>query len=282
MKYHEWNESIKPKVQGSWNLHRALPSGMEFFIMLSSVTGIVGNPGQSNYASGNCFQDALARHRIAQGEKATALDLGIILGEGFVAENKEIHDKLVRMNLLDSMSQKQLFALFDYYCDPSRAYTNEDASQIVCSLAVPGALLQKGVEIPIALSRSLFRGLHQIDYATDGTLSSQAASASHADMETVFKKASSLQEAGLFVAEALREKLCKILGIDMEDRTVEDRMESFGVDSLVALELRNWIAREMKADVAAFEILGEGKVRDIGMLVARKSAFNQAVWEEGE
>jgi len=89
MTFSDFEAALKPKVQGSWNLHEALPSNMDFFVLLSSATGILGNRSQANYASGNTYQDALAKHRVSKGLPATSIDLGSILSVGYVAENKE-------------------------------------------------------------------------------------------------------------------------------------------------------------------------------------------------
>ena len=77
---------MAPKVQGSWNLHDLLPRGMDFFICLSSVSGVVGGGGQANYAAANTYMDALVRYRTMRGEKATAIDLGWMESEGVAAE----------------------------------------------------------------------------------------------------------------------------------------------------------------------------------------------------
>jgi hypothetical protein len=63
---------------------------MDFFILLSSITGIVGTGGQANYAAANTYMDALALSRLESGEKAVSLDLGWIESAGNVAENKEV------------------------------------------------------------------------------------------------------------------------------------------------------------------------------------------------
>ncbi|CAD6443488.1 e2aede6b-a07f-4e32-96b3-e96fa25bb5d0 [Sclerotinia trifoliorum] len=88
MSYDQWCTTIKPRVQGSRNLHSLLPKGMEFFLLHSSITGVVGTGGQANYAAGNTFMDALARARLAAGEKAVSLDLGST--SGLAAANKQL------------------------------------------------------------------------------------------------------------------------------------------------------------------------------------------------
>ncbi len=59
MTYQQWIESTRPKVQGSWNLHRQLPN-VDFFITLSSFAAVFGNRGQSNYAAAGAYEDALS------------------------------------------------------------------------------------------------------------------------------------------------------------------------------------------------------------------------------
>ena len=68
---------LAPKIAGTWNLHReTLGAPLELFAMLSSVSGVLGNPGQCAYAAGNAFQDAFAQKRRAAGLPGVAIDLG--------------------------------------------------------------------------------------------------------------------------------------------------------------------------------------------------------------
>lgn len=89
MTYQQFQAAIGPKVRGSWNLQAVLDKDLDFFVMLSSITSIVGNRGQAKYAAGNAYQDALARQLVAQGVKAVSINLGTIKTVGYVAENME-------------------------------------------------------------------------------------------------------------------------------------------------------------------------------------------------
>jgi acyl transferase domain-containing protein len=70
-----------PKVYGAWNLHRALQDGeadqpLDWFCSFSSVTALVGSPGQGAYAAANSWLDAFTMWRRAQGLPATAIAWG--------------------------------------------------------------------------------------------------------------------------------------------------------------------------------------------------------------
>lgn len=69
--------TLEPKVAGGWNLHHLtadLP--LDFFVMFSSIAGVLGSPGQGNYAAANTFLDALASLRAEQGRPALSIAWG--------------------------------------------------------------------------------------------------------------------------------------------------------------------------------------------------------------
>ncbi|KAK8037938.1 type I iterative polyketide synthase [Apiospora phragmitis] len=100
MSYQDWIVSTRPKVQGAANLQVVL-SGMEldFFLVTSSVSGILGTPGQPSYAAANAYLDALAHHRRVKGERGCSAILPMILGVGVVSENTELEESLKRKGM---------------------------------------------------------------------------------------------------------------------------------------------------------------------------------------
>ncbi|KAJ6127372.1 hypothetical protein N7523_002984 [Penicillium sp. IBT 18751x] len=262
--HQSWHESISPKVQGSWNLHKHLPHGMDFFIMLSSISGLVGTVGQANYAAGNTFQDALARHRVGLGEKATALDLGVFDFAGAVAEDAQLRDILIANMGLEPVTESQLHALLDYYCDPRATLQSMSDCQVTVGLS-PSATQAPWLRKP------MFRQLtaHEIVSGTHGASSSVSAS---------IQRAESLASATTLVTEAIAQKLSQALSIAVGDIDSNKPLHQYGVDSLVAVELRSWFAKELQSEMAVFDILGGATLTSIAQLATSKSKLCKESW----
>ncbi|MFD9910559.1 SDR family NAD(P)-dependent oxidoreductase, partial [Streptomyces sp. NPDC059063] len=112
---------LRPKADGAWNLHQATRDmDLDAFVLYSSVVGLLGSPGQANYAAANAFLDALAHHRHTTGLPATSLAWG--LWETGMADTLDDHDR-ARMNRggLAPMPTDQALALFDAALGAERA-----------------------------------------------------------------------------------------------------------------------------------------------------------------
>lgn len=100
MTFDKWQISTHPKIKGTWNLHQYLPDDLDFFVVLSSISGIIGNPAQSNYAAGNTYEDAVAHYRHARGLKATTLNIGLVADASHFTADSTVESYLKRFGHL--------------------------------------------------------------------------------------------------------------------------------------------------------------------------------------
>ena len=120
--------SEQTKVQELEGLHITLPQDLQFFILLSSICGIIDLPGQANYAAGNTFLDSLARFRVSQGQKTVSIALGILYDDSFLAEDPELKKKT------GSRRGEKYLAILDHFCDPRLPILNADDYNAVIGL----------------------------------------------------------------------------------------------------------------------------------------------------
>lgn len=75
--WERFTQVLAPKVQGSWNLHQLTQAqALDFFVLFSSSSSLLGTAGQANYCAANMFLDALASYRQARGQPALAINWG--------------------------------------------------------------------------------------------------------------------------------------------------------------------------------------------------------------
>ena len=81
---------------------------------------------------------------------------------------------------------------------------------------------------------------------------------------------------------ALVAKLSRMLALPKEDIDPTKPLHTYGVDSLVAVEIRNWFDKEIGTDVAVFEVLGNKSLGDLGLVAAGRSRYQQGSWTAKE
>lgn len=270
MSLEDFKAAIEPKVQGSWNLHHILPKEMDFFILLSSVCGVCGYRGQANYGIGNTYQDALARYRVSIGQKAVSIDLGMMLSVGFVAENEATKIKMETEGFFMGVTETEFQAMLEHYCNPNLEILNPLTCQVVVGLETPAACRAKGVNEPYWMQGPLFRHFFQMDSTTK---TSSDISETTVNIAEQLQNADSISTAASVVSEALVRKISKSLGTPHAELDTSKPAHRYGVDSLVAVELRSWFAKEVGADVAIFDIMGGSSLETLSALGARKSVY---------
>lgn len=103
MSFAQLTDVLGPKVTGSIHLDRLFQhTNLDFFVLMSSINRVYGNHGQANYAAANSFLWSLAAQRRKRGLRATAVDIGAIIGAGYLARElrRELDAIVERYNML--------------------------------------------------------------------------------------------------------------------------------------------------------------------------------------
>jgi len=269
IEYEGWSTSLRPKVQGSWNLHEQLPRDLDFFILFSSIAGVLGSQGQSNYAAGNTYQDELAKFRLAKGEKAISLNFPMLANYGFAVNYKEAARRFVHSRYVMEMWQPEVLALMEHYCD-KRLPLDPSTSQIVMGLELPEDIISRGIDPVGWMNEPMFSNLHQMGSSNAEDSGNSSARVKGPDLITQLQGAESLPEVAEIAANGIAAKVCRVLSLSQDAFDVAQPLHTYGVDSLIAVEMRNWFLQILKVDVAVFEILGGATAATLGRAVVEK------------
>ncbi|RJE27111.1 polyketide synthase [Aspergillus sclerotialis] len=260
MTWTSYMAALLPKVQGSWNLHELAPD-LDFFVLLSSISGFGGNAGQANYAAGGSFQDALARHRAAQGLPAVSIDLGMVSSVGVVAQDQRVSDHLTKMGLR-AVSEEEVLGLVESAIrDPRRTPTT-------CQVVT-------GIPSTFTRSDSAVFWNHDARFSNLGQLGDNptptSANGSGPCVKARLAASTTLNEASQVIEQAFIVKLADMFSRPESEIEPCMPMSHFGVDSLVAVELRNWLVATLEAECSTFDVMQSSSVTALAAKIAGKS-----------
>ncbi|MEU0163828.1 beta-ketoacyl synthase N-terminal-like domain-containing protein, partial [Streptomyces sp. NPDC006261] len=220
---------LRPKVDAAWNLHELTRDlDLAAFVLYSSTAGVMGSPGQANYAAGNTFLDALAAHRRSLGLPGLSLAWGA--WEQGVGMTSTLEDQDVRRVSSGSgmplLSVERGLALFD------TALASDES--LIVPLALSGNAIPATADVP-ALLRGLVRSGRR-------AARSGATGASRAGL---VEKLAALRddERPRLLTELVRAEAAVVLAHSSPEAiAVEREFRQLGFDSLTAVELRNRLA----------------------------------------
>ncbi|GKT47554.1 reducing polyketide synthase FUB1 [Colletotrichum spaethianum] len=273
MTHEKWIRAFMPKTRGSSNLLSQLSaSDAPFFIMLSSITGIIGNTAQANYASGNTFEDALAHYaRKHLGIAATSIDVGLVSDSSHftsAGEFGELEDYLHMYQHGWSGLQCTLDELriaLRAVMSGATADGQEVAAQMVLGLG--DSLIRNEGATGFERDRKFdHRVVQPISSAGDGI-------AKGLSVGEKLAKATTAGEAATAVEVSLKIQIAAAIGVEVDEVDGQKPLPEFGVDSLKAVEMRNRALREMQSDVSVFELLSATPLTDLAAKIASRSAL---------
>lgn len=251
MTYSEWTDSTHSKVQGSQNLSAALPD-VDFFVLLSSYAGVFGNRGQSNYAAGCNFQDALAAARRACGQSAASVDLGQMRDVGTLAESGAQGD-IKAWEKTWGIREDKFLALMQLCMQANEMGIG---ARVVTGLGTRAGSVAAGIDPPYYLETDPRFGI-LAHVGGDGSHEGAGARSSNEQqpLSSMIPQAATVQDAASLVLTALVGRVAKMMDLSPSDLDTGRILHSYGVDSLGAIEIVDWALREIQARIAVFDVM---------------------------
>jgi acyl transferase domain-containing protein len=239
---------LAPKITGAWNLHRlTVGRPLEFFVMFSSVASLTGSSGQASYAAANAFLDALACYRRSNGLTALSINWGGWAETGMAARSVIQRRRNTPLTLMPADS----------------ALT-----------AMGEALVSGSAQICIAaIDWDAYKKLYGSHPFLSQAGTSPEVAASHNGRQPGNSLSEQLFDAPESSRLGLIQDLVQVLAVRVlelpPDRRIDPQqaLTELGLDSLMALELRNALASEFSQSLPATLLFNYPAVEDIAAFV---------------
>ena len=248
---------LAPKVAGAWNLHTLTRDDpLDFFVLFSSAAGLLGAPGQAHYAAANAFLDALAHHRRAQGLPALSINWGPWAEVGLAAAQANRGQRLAAQGLASLTPTEGLAALAHLLGQPAL-----QVAVMKFNLRHWCQLFPQAAELP--LLRELV-----------GALANGAQPRSASGTVRAALLAAEPGARSALLEQHIIEQIALVLRADPGRISAETPLQSLGMDSLMALELRNRLELSLGLSLPATLVWGRPTVVDLAPDLAERMGLS--------
>jgi acyl transferase domain-containing protein/aryl carrier-like protein len=232
---------MAPKAVGAWNLHtQTLTCPLDFFVLFSSVTSLIGNPGQGNYCAANAFLDALAHFRRARNLPALTINWGAIGEVGYLARHGEVSEHLERQGLAP-LSIADATAMLEHLLQRNPVQAG----------AIDIDWLKWGRFMPAAAASPRFSHLIRANRDQQAMDDQREGGSSLLNLILAAKP----EERQQALAARLCEQVARVLGAAVSELDTDQPLTSFGLDSIMAVEMSHWIGNELKMDLPTMALI---------------------------
>ncbi|KAK1141035.1 putative Hybrid PKS-NRPS biosynthetic cluster [Aspergillus melleus] len=256
---------MAPKVDGSRYLDELFSEPtLDFFILFSSLAWALGNSGQSSYAAANGYLVGLAAQRRNRGLPASVIDLGAVLGLGYITRSSQMTAAVINASGTYPISE---YDLLEHFAE---------------------AILASPVETSAAYET--ISGIREVDPSLDDRVAwISNPQLSHFVVDKCDVKANKAEKRAMPIKGQLREartlpvlrqiiqdgftaRLLILLQLSADNMSEEVPLVELGVDSLVAVEVRTWFLKNVNIDLPVLKVLGGSNLLDIVEIAVQQAA----------
>ncbi|KAL4901059.1 KR domain-containing protein [Aspergillus multicolor] len=294
MSFTQWQRAFAPKCQGTWNIHNYLLKHRrrtDYFLLFSSLAGLVRQTGHANYAAGNSFLDAFVQYRHSLGLPCSAINIGVMEDVGYVSEQAHVIEHFAATSthtLHEGDLHDAVQLAINNSLPPSPEPRDESTwlsyvsqSQIVIGLRSTAPL--DSASNLISWGRDLRMALHHNLHQTADTDASASTSATAEDhllenfldqvkhQPDILGKSESIDLLGNEIGKTLFSYMLR----DCSDLDLDVPITSLGVDSLLGIKMRDWLRRKVGVNINVMQILASGNLRELRRVTADAMAASR-------
>lgn len=266
MTHTQYTSVVTSKLDGARNFHTALSStrnNLDFFILISSAAGAVGNRGQAAYAAANTFLNGFAQHLRSRGINACSLDLTAVSDAGYLAADAAKAAEVMRNLGSDTICLSQVLALVHAGIAGKLESCN---GHPITGMRITDAVAER----PFWQHDAKFSHLVEAADAANA-LNNGGEGAVVVPWSTKFRQCGSRDDAKEVVCAALVEKIAEVVSMEQSELDVERSLSAYPLDSLTAIEVRNFITRMFESNLQVLELLASGSIRSLAGVVVGKT-----------
>jgi len=255
---------LHPKVYGAWNLHKQfLNQSLDFFVMFSSTASIVVSEGQANYSAGNAFLDSLAHYRKLLGEEALSINWGP-WGEIGMATQLDLFNFFEKRGFHPMTNDQGLEALEQLF--------NQSSAQAFV-LAATWETIKK-MNYPLGIAPPMIQDLvkkEQVENTND-----EATDENQIDILTAIAQTNDPVSQFQLLENYLHDVAVMILRIKKQNLSAADPLSNWGLDSMMAIEMKNRIELGLGISVAVVDLLKGSSVSQLAENLLSKLDLSNA------
>ncbi|KAJ5629452.1 hypothetical protein N7528_003109 [Penicillium herquei] len=270
MPYSDWITATSPKVSGTVNLHDVLShqASLKFFVLVSSVSGLCGNMGQVNYAAANTFLDAFVQYRRGLGLPASVLNLGPVTNSGDGGKSAQFLNRC-RARGIRILEEEEVHEAMKL--------------AILRSYLPHGCLQSHTLGVGLSSVRPVNASSTSRLWGPDARFSGYQNIESKMMISAPFTKdgmreliQNIVQDPEILLEEStnrlVQVELGKMLTAHMAQRDdmTDDQLIEIAIDSLMSIEIRNWLRRVYYVDILITDINKAGTVGNLGTVIMER------------
>jgi amino acid adenylation domain-containing protein len=220
-----FEQVMAPKVQGAWHLHQLTQNQpLDFFVLFSSAASLLGSPGQANHSAANAFLDALAHYRAAMGLSGLSIHWGAVAQIGEAAERGA--DIRAQQSGMGAIAPDQVIKALE--------------------LIMSNTAVEVGV-VPIDWSAWQDK-VTQWPFLADWENVTSTMVTQNDQLLEKLKRITGNERENILITH-LQNEIAQVLGMKTADVDAKQPLNLMGIDSLMAVELRNRIKTKLEVDV---------------------------------